>query len=149
MTFGILEDPEFDCDMVVRLENMSKDEFGYMDRAEPILSINANHFRTPNSFKKNSGTIRNTLIHELTHYLQYMGNFMKGGTHQKKNDVDYDKIFHEEVNKLNNQKYAMMSFIIYSFIANERCARVSGMYGTMQAEFESLMKEFNKKHKNV
>lgn len=148
LTFGILEDPNYDCDMIVRLENMNKDEFGCMDRGEPILSINANHFRTPNSFKKNSGTIHNTLIHELTHYLQYMGNFMKGGTRQKKNSVKYDKIFHDEVNKLENQKYSTMSFMIYSFVANERYARVSGMYGIMQEEFELLMKEFNKKHKN-
>ena len=148
LTFGLLDNPEYDCDMVVRLENMGKDEFGCMDRSEPILSINANHFKTQNSFKKNSGAIRNTLIHELTHYLQYMGNVMKGGTHQKKESVKYDKIFYDEANKLNNQKYATMSFMIYSFIANERHARVSGMYGIMQEEFESLMKDFNKKHKN-
>lgn len=148
LTYGILEDPEYDCDMVVRLENMGTDDFGFMDRSEPLLSINAKHFKTLKTFTRNSSTIRNTLIHELTHYLQYMGKFMHGGTHQKKEMIKYDRIFHDELNKLQNQKYATMSFVIYSFANNERYARISGMYGTMQEEFESLMKDFKKKHKN-
>ena len=146
VTFGILEDPEYDCDMIVRLEEMGTYDFGLMDRGEPILSINAKVFKTPASFKKNEKAIKNTLMHELTHYVQYMSGLLSGGTHQKEG-IEYDEKFYDAVKDLGSARYGLMSFMIYSFIENERFARVSGFYGTLHAEFENLIKEFKKVNK--
>lgn len=77
-----------------------------------------------------------------------MGKFLHGGTHQKKKSVKYDKIFHNELNKRQLKRYCAMSLIIYAFNKNENAARVSGMYGTLQEEFDMLINKFNKKYKN-
>ena len=143
LTYGILDDPEYQCDMVVRLEEMGTYDFGFMDRGEPLLSVNAKHFRTLRTFKRNEKAIRNTLLHELTHYLQYMGACLNGGTHQK-DTLDYDRKFYDNIQNLESQNYGLMSFILYSFVENERFARVSGFYGTMITEFDKLMKACKK-----
>ena len=146
LTFSIMNDPEYSCDMIVRLERMTKTEFGYMDRGEPILSINASNFKTAKIFNQKRSVIRNTLMHELTHYLQYMGGILRGGTHQHDN-IEFDEIFYNELTNIESEKYSMMAFVIYSFSKNERHARVTGFYGTLVDEAKKLYDEYYKKNK--
>lgn len=147
LTYGLLNDEEYTCDFVVRLEKMEKDSFGYMDRGEPLLSINAKYFRTYNSFNKYRAVIRNTLMHELTHYLQYFGNVLKGGNHQKDTE-NYDADFYNELQNIESEKYSMMSFVIYSFSENERFARVAGIYGSIIEDYNKLIREYKRKYKH-
>lgn len=147
---NLLPDFEYDCDFVVQLADI--DAFGTMQTNEPILQIGARFLRTPNIFKKNEAQIRNTLMHEFTHYVQYMGGLFKGGTNPK-NAPDYDIEFYNNLNnfvndnKTTDNKYYTMSFIIYAFTDNERYARVSGFYGTVITEYNKLLKEYSKECK--
>ena len=147
LQYSLMNDAEFDCDMVVRLEKMNKDNFGYMAIDEPMLSINAKYYKTPNIFKNNENAIRNTIMHEITHYVQYMGGILKIGRKLQRPSVKYDKEFYENVRQLGSENYSLMSFVLYSFPENERYARVSGLYGTLEAEFNKLFKQYKKQYK--
>lgn len=154
---SLLPNFEYDCDFVVRLSDT--DCYGTMDTSEPILEIGVRMLKTPTTFKRQEAQLRNTLIHELTHYVQYMagmynmlltGNVRvhKGSSYERKFADEIQEIIKKDPDPFNNRYYTF-SFIIYAFTKNERDARVSGFYGTVTTEFERMVKEYKKLNKKI
>lgn len=149
-----IHDWEYDnADFVVQLTDM--DAFGTMDTKEPILQISVNTLKSVRTFQRKESELRNTLMHELTHYVQYFAGMagMTNGRLTKRYKSDYDPEFHNAVdeyiksNKTVNNRYYRVSYIIYAFHKNERFARVAGFHGTVRTEFDLLLKEFKKLNK--
>ena len=146
-------DWEYKSDFVVQLTDM--DAFGTMQTDEPILQVGVKFLRSPRTFKSRESELRNTLIHELTHYIQYFAGMMGmlSGKFTQRPSSGYDSEFTDQVNdyianyRSIDNKYYCTSFLIYAFQKNERFARVAGFHGTVATEFDILLKEFRKLNK--
>lgn len=133
---------DYDCDMLVVV--MKADAFGFMDTEEPMLIINAKYVKTKKVFDKNISNIRNTLAHELTHYVQHLSN--KGTNNLKHDDGAVAKELAE--NTEGNTKYYICNFLLYVINPIEADARKMGFYQTMKLEIHKRLKEWKRQNKN-
>lgn len=132
---------DYDCDMIVNVKSMTN--FGEMDTDEPQLSINSKYIRTIKTFEKNEANIKNTIAHELTHYVQHQANKKGTGVKFKNGSVTVE--FHK--NTQYSQKYYICNFILYTIDPNEADARKSGFYQNMLIDLDKRLKEWKKQNK--
>ena len=128
------------CDMVISFESLGKDTLGAMEEDDPILVINRRKVSTQSGFVRNTKNIKNTIIHELSHYIQSQSKNMKF------NSDDYD-IHGELGDLLKDEKYYeyyIYFHILYAIGLRESEARVNGFIGTLQY----VLKRLSNKYKN-
>ncbi len=133
---------DYDCDMIVNIGKMQR--YGLMDSKEPLLHINANFIKTKEIFEKNKTNIKNTLAHELTHYVQYQAN---GGTHLKFTSGAVSKELID--NTKGNMRYYLINFLLYVLNPIEMDARKMGLYQTMSEEIETRLREYKQLNKET
>lgn len=126
------------CDLVIQLEKLDNYSFGSMEENDPILIINSKKISTPAKFKRNSKDIKNSIIHELSHYIQNQSKNKKFQSdnfdiHGKLGDIITDKKYYE---------YYIYYYILYAIGLRESEARVNGFVGTLECVLDDLKKKY-------
>ena len=132
------------CDMILMIDS-NCDGFGSMDIEKPLLSINPKYIKTRKTFERNIANIRNTLGHELIHYIQHMSKKSKGLTNVK---WDNESSYIADVIQ-NNILYRTVEFVLYSINPIEEEARKQGFYETIKIELEKRLKQYKKQIKQT
>ena len=140
-----------DCDFLVALEKIPGVEFGNMDTEKPILHLNIKYFKSKNAIKNNRSQIKDTLLHELTHYLQYQHRYMNNnGETGLRGAKPYHRLSSKEINdaKSSSRAWYICSIMIdYALQKEERGARISGTYFGLKDDYAKMYKKWEKKNK--
>lgn len=137
-----------DYDMIVSLDRDSRgSNCGSMDSSEPILYLNPKFFKTMKTLNKNKIQIKNTIMHELTHYVQSMSNIGNGdprGVTARDTNPTYS--FQVATQKV--RKYYDVNQMTYILDKSEMQARIAGFAQTMYGVIDDMYSKYLKKHKN-
>lgn len=145
-------------DIFIYFEKSDKTNYGFMLAQFATMMLNPIHLNTINKIKRNKINIMNTLMHELTHFIQF---HKFDFTNNKKNKNlkyamsmnSYDDIINNVIkNEINPQKpysYYLTSFIIYALNGTEVDARVMGFIANLDYEWNKLIKTFKKENNKI
>lgn len=144
-------------DIYIYFERSDRMSFGHMIAEFGTMMLNPIHLNTVKKIKRNKVNIMNTLMHELTHFIQFHKFGFKIDKEEKKKDLksamtmdSYDDIISNVIKKdLNPKKlYYFTSFIIYALNSTESDARVMGFIANLDSDWNKLIKRFKKENKN-
>lgn len=113
------------------------DTFGYMIAADATLCLNYKFFKTVDKMVRHQTIIMNTLLHELTHYVQFSVGEKRGLRYAigiDSFDKDIEKAMKQGI-KGEIKNYYILSFFIYAFDKTEMDARRTGMIANLEADW--------------
>ena len=144
-------------DIFIYFEKEDKYTFGSMLPEFATMMLNPIHFNSIRKIKKNKANIMNTLMHELTHFIQFHKFSIDRSEEEKKKDLKtamsmggYDEIINNAIANEDHTKpysYYMGTFIIYSINKTECDARVIGFVANLDTDWNELIKQFKKENK--
>lgn len=146
-------DPEFDetTDMGIRfVRNLGC--IGAVEDGLPIIDIDVRYVKDEKSLKRYEMSIKNTLRHEICHYIQ----FLKNKKHNRVNTgADCSQEFLDNVDANNTTgstkgtTWATYQIKFWSYFVSpgETEARINGFDETVEHDYEMLKNKFLKKYK--
>lgn len=136
-----------DFDMQICLDPTLKGiNLGAMESSEPTLFLKPLMFKTLKTLKKNQTQIKNTITHEITHYIQSMANIGDDNARPSTaNDTNLSYQFQKAVQGV--RKYSDVNQVTYMLDKNEIQARIQGFAQTAYDVIDKMYEKYIKKHK--